>query len=159
VFNQKVNELVLDFDDDNPSNGQESAFSIPMLYCSSLPNSKRDNNELILMIDSIVDAFTLELSVFDRETDRDDHLVVLMKEQFELLRKNYSEMLDKFVQDAAVSREYDDNDVVKWIVRKLKELADNVPSKEDLEAEEAAKAAESANDEPKKDDDEPDPEE
>jgi hypothetical protein len=156
-FNRRVSVLELDFDDDNPSNGQESAFSIPMLYCSSLPNSKRDNNELILMIDSIVDAFTLELNVFDRETDREAHLVKLMKEQFELLRKNYSEMLDKFVQDAAVSNEYEDNDIVIWIRRKLKELAEHMPSKEDAEAqaEEAVDEAEFANEEPKKDDEEP----
>ncbi|MDR2360743.1 MAG: tubulin-like doman-containing protein [Oscillospiraceae bacterium] len=136
-FVKHVKSLKLDYFDDQDvdDTAVDSVFAIPLLYYKSIPNSKRDDSELILMIESVIDAFKNEIRVFDCSADRLSHLTKLMGDQFELLRNGYHSNLDKFLQDAAISRSYDDNDVVKWIIRKLKELTEGIEANESVDSE------------------------
>jgi hypothetical protein len=144
-FAQSVNSLKLEVDDSEPK-ARDSVFAIPLLYYKSLPNQNRDDNELMLMIDSIVDVFRREMETFDRPDDRESHLSLVMKEQYELLVQNYKDDLDRFVMDTAITSNYEDNDVIQWIVRKLKEIMEQVHAKSDHEKDPEAKIGDGASD-------------
>ena len=48
-----------------------SVFEIPLAYYNSLPRSKMDDNELSIMIDSVISVLEKEVSKYEQEVDRD----------------------------------------------------------------------------------------
>jgi len=134
-FARQIAKLHVPYSDEplNAEKTLDSVFAIPLLYNKSVPNSERDDAELMLMIESIIEAFTTEPDTFDREKDKSSHLQQIMFNQLKLLEKRYNEDLSRFLQPTSISNDYDDNEVVRWIKRMLKELAERDNTEEVFE--------------------------
>jgi hypothetical protein len=67
-----------------------SLFEIPLCYYNSLPSSLADDNELSVMIDSVIMVLENEIKKYEKEEDRKPYLCQLLEEQFALLVKAFN---------------------------------------------------------------------
>lgn len=106
--------------------GPTSLFEIPLLYYNSLPRAKMDDNELAIMVDSVIDVMKNEVSRFEKDEDINPFLADQLVKQFELLIKNYKN--DEFNVNDCMRKNLTikDNPVLNVVFRKvskkLKEL-------------------------------------
>lgn len=99
--------------------GITSLFEIPLAYFNSLPRAKMDDNELSIMIDSVIRILEDEVARFELQKNREAFLTKLLIEQFELLINNFNN--DEFNKDEAM-RKYttvSDNRVINMTFRKV----------------------------------------
>lgn len=90
-----------------------SVFEIPLAYYNSLPRSKMDDNELSIMIDSVIAVMETEVGRYEQESDRDPFLANRLEAQFRLF-------IDNFKNDAMrKNSDITDNRVVNMVFRKV----------------------------------------
>lgn len=113
--NHRYNETVFSRDVESFRIGDghkepNSLFEIPLAYYNSLPRRLLDNNELAIMIDSVIKVLETEIGYFEQSFDRLPFLCNILEEQFKLLVTNFS------------NEEYDK----KYSIKKNTELWDNI---------------------------------
>lgn len=106
--------------------GPTSLFEIPLMYFNSLPRAKMDDNELAIMVDSVIDVMKNEVSRFEKDEDINPFLADQLTAQFELLIKNYKN--DDYDVDGCMRKNLSIKDnfvlnvVFRKVSKKLKEL-------------------------------------
>lgn len=108
--------------------GPTSLFEIPVAYYNSLPNSQRFLSELSSMVDAVANVFEEELSLWENATDAKFILCDLLREQFELLMKNY-----KAYEALNMRTKASENEVINLIYRKIKKIISTTPEPDDYE--------------------------
>lgn len=64
------------------------------------------------------------------------------------MRTQYNQEFEKFLNDVAPSDSYEDNEVVRWIIRKLKELTEGIAEeKQELKYEKNGKSGDQEDEE------------
>ena len=96
-----------------------SVFEIPLCYYNSLPRSKMDDNELSIMIDSVISVMENEICKYEQEVDRDPFLAERLEKQFRLFIDNFKN--DAYNENDAMRKNTDiiDNRVVNMVLRKV----------------------------------------
>lgn len=96
-----------------------SIFEIPLMYYNSLPRSKMDDNELSIMIDSVIDVLEKEVGKYEQEVDREPILADRLEKQFRLLVANFNN--DEYNVDDAMKKNttMEDNRVINVVMRKV----------------------------------------
>lgn len=96
-----------------------SLFEIPLTYYNSLPRSKMDDNELSIMIDSVIDILEKEVNRYEQEIDREPFLSSQLDAQFRLLIKNF--LNDEFNVNDVMRKNstLEDNRVINMVFRKV----------------------------------------
>ncbi|MEE1086670.1 MAG: tubulin-like doman-containing protein [Schaedlerella sp.] len=96
-----------------------SLFEIPLTYYNSLPRSKMDDNELSIMIDSVIDVLEQEVNRYEQEIDRDPFLSNQLEEQFMLFIENFKN--EEYNKNDAMRKNtsIQDNRVVNMVFRKV----------------------------------------
>lgn len=96
-----------------------SIFEIPLAYYNSLPRAKLDDDELSIMIDSVILVLEQEISKYEQEVDRDPFLAKRLEEQFRLFIKNFNN--DEYNEGEVMRKNTDitDNRVVNMVYRKV----------------------------------------
>lgn len=99
-----------------------SIFEIPLLYYNSLPSSLADNNELSIMIDSVIHIIEKAVNRHEKEQDRSAHLCQILERQYKVFiesfnneaygLKNNTEVYDNIVLSMVCTK----------IINKFKEL-------------------------------------
>ena len=104
-------------------NNPTSLFEIPLVYYNSLPNALKDNNEISIMIDSVIYLLEKVVKKLEREQDQSAYLCKLLEEQFELLVASFNnDDYDKKFNIRKKSNIYD-NIVISMVGQKvIKEL-------------------------------------
>ena len=95
--------------------GQNSLFEIPLTYYNTLPRAKLDDNELAIMIDSVVAVIEKEVSRYEQEKDRDAIVTERLMEQFRLFVSNFENEEFNLQKNSSLQ----DNRVVKMVLRKV----------------------------------------
>ncbi|MBO5065455.1 MAG: hypothetical protein J6D06_05000 [Clostridia bacterium] len=98
-----------------------SIFEIPLAYYNSLPRSKMDDNEVSIMIDSVISVLEKEVSKYEQEVDRDAFLASRLEAQFKLLIKNFDEY-DVLKKNSTLQENRVVNMVFRKVTNKLKRL-------------------------------------
>ncbi len=103
-----------------------SIFEIPLAYYNSLPRSKMDDNELSIMIDSVIDVMEKEVSKYEQEVDRDPFLAHRLEAQFRLFIDNFNNDAynenDEMRKNSVISENRVINMVFRKVSNKLKKL-------------------------------------
>lgn len=96
-----------------------SVFEIPLAYYNSLPRSKMDDNELSIMIDSVIAVMAKEVCKYEQEVDRDPFLASRLEAQFRLFIDNFNN--DAYNENDAMRKNtaITDNRVVNMVFRKV----------------------------------------
>lgn len=96
-----------------------SVFEIPLAYYNSLPRSKMDDNELSIMIDSVISVMEQEVGKYEQEVDRDPFLASRLEAQFRLFIDNFNN--DAYNEGDAMRKNtaITDNRVVNMVFRKV----------------------------------------
>ena len=96
-----------------------SLFEIPLMYYNSLPRAKHDDNELAIMIDSIIKIIENEVTRYEKEQDRAPYLSARIEAQFRLFIENFNN--DEYNKDEAMRKNTSitDNRVVNMVFRKV----------------------------------------
>ncbi len=96
-----------------------SVFEIPLAYYNSLPRSKMDDNELSIMIDSVIAVMEKEVGRYEQEVDRDPFLASRLEAQFRLFIDNFNN--DAYNENDAMRKNtsIEDNRVVNMVFRKV----------------------------------------
>ena len=96
-----------------------SMFEIPLAYYNSLPRAKLDDNELSIMIDSVINVIEAEVNRYEQEVDRAPFLAGRLESQFKLLVENFEN--DEYNVDEAMRKntELSDNRVINMVFRKV----------------------------------------
>ncbi len=96
-----------------------SVFEIPLMYYNSLPRSKMDDNELSIMVDSVIAVLEKEIAKYEQEVDRDPFLAERLEKQFRLFIDNFNN--DDYNVDDAMRKNTDlrDNRVANMVLRKV----------------------------------------
>ncbi len=96
-----------------------SVFEIPLAYYNSLPRSKMDDNELSIMIDSVIAVLEKEVGKYEQEADRDPFLASRLEAQFRLFIDNFNN--DAYNENDTMRKntEITDNRVVNMVFRKV----------------------------------------
>ena len=96
-----------------------SVFEIPLCYYNSLPRSKMDDNELSIMIDSVISVMENEICKYEQEVDREPFLAERLEKQFRLFIDNFKN--DAYNENDAMRKNTDiiDNRVVNMVLRKV----------------------------------------
>ena len=95
--------------------GQNSLFEIPLTYYNTLPRAKLDDNELAIMIDSVISVLEGEVSRYEQEKDRDAILTERLMAQFKLFVENFNNEEFNLQKNSSLQ----DNRVVKMVLRKV----------------------------------------
>lgn len=99
-----------------------SIFEIPLLYYNSLPSSLADNNELSIMIDSVIHIIEKAVNRHEKEQDRSAHLCQILEHQYRVFIESFNN--DSY--NLKKNTEVYDNIVVSMvctkIINKFKEL-------------------------------------
>ena len=95
--------------------GQNSMFEIPLVYFNTLPRARTDNNELSIMIDSVIDVLQAEVARYEQEQDRDAILTERLMAQFHVFIDNFKN--EEF--DLQKNSDIEDNIVVNMVLRKV----------------------------------------
>ncbi len=96
-----------------------SVFEIPLAYYNSLPKLKMDDNELSIMIDSVIAVLEKEISKYEQEADRDPFLAHRLEAQFKLFIENLKDPKLNKDEDLLKNTEMKDNRVVNMVYRKV----------------------------------------
>ncbi|MBR5774144.1 MAG: hypothetical protein IKY44_04750 [Clostridia bacterium] len=91
-----------------------SVFEIPLVYYNSLPRAKMDDDELSIMIDSVISILEREVGRYEQEVDKAPFLAERLAYQFELFIKNF-----KACEDLRKNTAIADNRVVNMVFRKV----------------------------------------
>lgn len=96
-----------------------SVFEIPLAYYNSLPRSKMDDNELAIMIDSVIAVMEKEVGKYEQEVDRDPFLASRLEAQFRLFIDNFNN--EAYNENEAMRKNtlISDNPVVNMVFRKV----------------------------------------
>lgn len=96
-----------------------SLFEIPLTYYNSLPRAKLDDNELAIMIDSIIKIIENEVTRYEKEQDRAPYLSARIESQFRLFIENFKN--DEYNVNEAMRKNTTvaDNRVVNMVFRKV----------------------------------------
>ena len=96
-----------------------SIFEIPLAYYNSLPRSKMDDNELSIMIDSVIAVMEKEVGRYEQEKDREPFLANRLEKQFKLFVKNFLD--DELNENDSMRKntQLADNRVVNMVFRKV----------------------------------------
>ncbi len=96
-----------------------SVFEIPLAYYNSLPRSQMDDNELSIMIDSVLAVIENEIAKYEQEKDRAPFLASRLDAQFRLFVENFNN--DAYDVDGSMRKntEIGDNRVVNMVLRKV----------------------------------------
>ena len=96
-----------------------SLFEIPLAYYNSLPRVKMDDNELSIMIDSVIRILEEEVAKYEQPFDQMPYLVEILEEQFRLLVENFcnEEYNEKY--DIRKNSDIQDNVVIGMVLRKV----------------------------------------
>lgn len=96
-----------------------SVFEIPLAYYNSLPRSKMDDNELSIMIDSVIAVLEKEVGKYEQEVDRDPFLASRLEAQFRLFIDNFNN--DAYNENEAMRKNthITENRVVNMVFRKV----------------------------------------
>ena len=96
-----------------------SLFEIPLMYFNSLPRAKMDDNELSIMIDSVINVLESEINKYEQEADRAPFLSNRLEEQFKLLVANFQN--DEYNEDEAMRKNtvIHENKVVNMVFKKV----------------------------------------
>lgn len=99
-----------------------SLFEIPLAYYNSLPSSKLDDNELGVMVDSVISVLRREIRSFEQEDEVNSYLCNLLEEQYKLFIKNFNN--DEFEEKYEIRKNstIEDNRVVSIVCRKVSRL-------------------------------------
>lgn len=98
-----------------------SIFEIPLAYYNSLPRSKMDDNEVSIMIDSVISVLEKEVSKYEQEVDREAFLANRLEVQFKLLIKNFN-TYDVLQKNSTLKENRVINMVFRKVTNKLKRL-------------------------------------
>ncbi len=96
-----------------------SLFEIPLVYYNSLPRAMMDDNELSIMIDSVINVISEEVWRFEQESDRAPFLTCRLEEQFRLLVKNFKDDKLNAEHDLRKNTTVRDNRVINMVFRKV----------------------------------------
>lgn len=96
-----------------------SLFEIPLEYYNSLPRSKMDDNELSIMIDSVIDVLEQEVNRYEQEIDREPFLSNQLEEQFILFINNFKNAEYNENDSMRKNSSIQDNRVVNMVFRKV----------------------------------------
>lgn len=100
-----------------------SLFEIPLLYFNSLPRAFLDDNELAIMVDSVIRVMETEVSRYEQEKDRAPYLSKRLVSQFELFVNNFNKAEnDDIRKNSKLNENTVVNIVFKKVNNKLKEL-------------------------------------
>lgn len=96
-----------------------SVFEIPLAYYNSLPRSKMDDNELSIMIDSVISVLEKEVGKYEQEVDRAPFLAHRLEKQFRLFIENFKN--DAYNENDAMRKNtvINENRVVNMVYRKV----------------------------------------
>lgn len=98
-----------------------SIFEIPLAYYNSLPRSKMDDNEVSIMIDSVISVLEREISRYEQEVDREAFLANRLEVQFKLLVDNFK-AYDVLQKNTTIQENRVVNMVFRKVTNKLKKL-------------------------------------
>ena len=98
---------------------ETSLFEIPLVYYNSLPRTKLDDNELSIMIDSVINVIETEVNRYEQECDRKPRLAERLENQFRLLVENFNN--DEYDVDGAMRKNttIDENPVIAIVCKKV----------------------------------------
>jgi len=103
-----------------------SLFEIPLMYYNSLPRTKLDDNELGIMIDSVINVIETEVNKYEQVADRAPLLAHRLEEQFKLLVDNFNDdklnVNDCMRKNTILSENLVVNMALKKISNKMKSL-------------------------------------
>ena len=99
--------------------GKNSLFEIPLMYYNSLPRAKLDDNELAIMIDSVINVIAQEIERYEQEADRAPILSLRLEEQFRLLVDNFNNDDYNKNQELRKNTEIADNRVINMVMKKV----------------------------------------
>ena len=108
--------------------GETSLFEIPLAYWVSLPNNKRYTDEISAIVDAVVKTFRDELWLWENHDDAKFILCDILKDQFELLVKNYNE--NESLNQGIPAK---DNAVLEIVFRKVKNVMSISPEPDDYD--------------------------
>lgn len=96
-----------------------SLFEIPLAYYNSLPRRLLDNNELSIMIDSVIKVLEREIGFFEQSYDRVPFLCKVLEAQFRLLVENFKN--DEYEKKYGIRKNssVSDNIVLSMALRKV----------------------------------------
>lgn len=99
--------------------GRNSLFEIPLMYYNSLPRAKMDDNELAIMIDSVIGVIAQEIDRYEQEADRAPILSKRLEEQFKILIDNFNN--DEYNQNDELRKNssIEDNRVINMVLKKV----------------------------------------
>ena len=107
---------------------QASLFEIPVAYYATLPNSKRYVSEISSLVDAVIRTMRDELCRWEACTDVRFRLCEELKDQFDLLMKNYPVYQEKYKLPAET------NPVLDIIFRKIRKVVEATPELQNYEA-------------------------
>ena len=111
TFFKEASSFVIGEGHDAPN----SMFEIPLVYFNSLPRAKLDDNELSIMIDSVIGVISDIVSKYEKPEDVPGILTERLIAQFELLVKNFNN--EEF--DLQKNSDLRDNRVINMALRKV----------------------------------------
>ena len=99
-----------------------SMFEIPLAYYNSLPRAKLDDNELSIMIESVINVIKTEVDRYEQEVDRAPFLSDRLEVQFKRLVENFNN--DEYDVDGAMRKntEISDNRVINMVLKKVSNM-------------------------------------
>ena len=113
--------------DVHPEGERASLFEIPMACYASMPSGKRFSGEMAAMVDAIIKTLEDELSAYEEKDDVKFKLCDILKEQFELLAKNY----EKYPEVLSAGLSFKDNPIQDVITRKITHVVESTPEPSD----------------------------
>lgn len=115
AFVRNLNKLRLPDGHKHPT----SLFEIPLAYYNSLPSMLTDDNELSVMIDSVIRVIEQEVNKFEKVQDQKPYLCRLLEEQFQLLVDTFNN--DEYDEVYAIRKNTKiyENIVVGMVCRKI----------------------------------------
>ena len=96
-----------------------SLFEIPLAYYNSLPRSKMDDNELSIMIDSVIAVLEREVAKYEQEVDRAPFLAGRLEEQYRLFIDNFNNDAYNVDESMRKNTTITENRVVNMVYRKV----------------------------------------
>lgn len=98
---------------------ETSLFEIPLVYYNSLPRTKLDDNELSIMIDSVINVIETEVNRYEQECDRKPRFAERLEYQFNLLVENFNN--DAYDVDGAMRKNttIQENPVIAIVCKKI----------------------------------------
>jgi len=90
-----------------------SLFEVPLIYYNSLPRLKLDDNELSIMVDSVIRIIEEEVGRFEKLNDQAPYICMILTAQFKLLIENFKKY------DMGKNTSIEDDTVISMVFRKV----------------------------------------